>query len=130
MEEKRVRAVDLVDVFVYLVVLCAFTQLFPEVISESFLTSLATAILLKVVLEVIVWAKGRVIGRIKGALTRRARVTAALALPVLAAGSKALILWLTDIVFGDAVHLGGFWAVTLLVLSLMLARALVRRVVS
>lgn len=129
-KRRKLRAIDLVDVLVYLVVLCAFTQLFPEVISESFLTSLATAMLLKIVLEGIMWAKERVIGRIRGADTRRRKVIAALALPVLGAGSKALILWLTDVLLGDAVYLGGFWAVTLLVITLMAARALVRKFVS
>ena len=67
----RLRATDLVDVFVYLVVLGAFIQLFPSVIAESFLLAL---------------------------------------------------------LFGDAVRLGGFWAVTLLVAVLTLARGLVRSV--
>lgn len=33
----RLRPIDIVDVFVYLVVLGVFIQLFPAVISESFL---------------------------------------------------------------------------------------------
>lgn len=49
--EVRVRPIDLVDVLAYLVVLGVFIQLFPEVISESFLLALLTAILLKLVLE-------------------------------------------------------------------------------
>lgn len=124
----RLRALDLVDVLVYLIVLCTFVQLFPDVISESFLMSLATAVLLKVALEVIIWAKERVIRRIKAADTRARKVLSALTLPVLGAGSKALILWLTDALFGDAVYLGGFWAVTLLVITLMVARSFVRKV--
>jgi len=124
----RLRAVDLVDVFVYLIVLCTFVQLFPDVISESFLVSLATAVLLKIALEGVIWAKNRVVRRIRGAHTRARKVAAALVLPVLGAGSKALILWLTDVLFGDAVYLGGFWSVTLLVITLMIARSLVRRV--
>ncbi len=130
MKLPRLRAVDLVDVLVYLTVLCTFTQLLPEVISESFLTSLATAILLKVALECVIWAKERVVARVKGADTRGGKVLAALGLPVLGAGSKALILWLTDLLFGDAVYLGGFWAVTLLVITLMAGRALVRAVIT
>ncbi len=105
-----------------------FTQLFPTVISETFLASLVTAILLKVALEGVIWVKGRIVRRIKDSKTRRARFTAAVSLPILGAGSKALILWLTDVILGDAVYLGGFWAVTLLVITLMAARALVRRI--
>jgi hypothetical protein len=36
-------------------------------------------------------------------------------------GSKFL-LWLEDLLFGDAVSLGGFWSVTLLVVALTGAR--------
>ena len=43
------------------------------------------------------------------------------------AASKLLVLELLDLVFGDAVYLGGFFLVTLLVLTLTLARAAVRR---
>jgi len=39
----RIRATDPVDVFAYTVALCTFTQLVPQVLSESFLTSLTTA---------------------------------------------------------------------------------------
>ncbi|MEU8221740.1 hypothetical protein [Kribbella sp. NPDC048915] len=126
MSVRRLRAVDLVDVFVYTVVLCAFVQLVPKVISESFLMSLGTAVLMKLVLEGVVKVKSILVGRIKAATRLRGRVGASLGLVAASAGSKALILWLTDVVFGDAVMLGGFFAVTTLVVSLMLARAGVR----
>lgn len=42
-------------------------------------------------------------------------------------GSKFLVLELVDLVFGDAVRLGGFFAVTALIIVLMLARGGVRR---
>ncbi len=130
MKSLRVRAVDLVDILVYLVVLSLFVQLFPEVISESFVVSLLTAILLKLALEAIVWAKVRIVQRIKGADTTRGRLVASASLVALSALSKALILWLTDVVLGDNVHLGGFWSVTLLVVALMACRALLRRLVA
>ncbi len=129
MQATRIKAVDLVDVLVYLIVLGTFAQLFPKIISESFLTSLVTAILLKLVLEVVVRVKTRIVGRMKNAETPRVKTVSAVSLVVVAAGSKALILWLTDAVLGDAVYLGGFFAVTLLVVTLMLARAGVRRVI-
>ena len=49
-------------------------------------------------------------------------VTLGLILP----GSKFLVLWLTKLVFGSSVMLGGFLAVTGLVVTLMAARGLVR----
>ncbi len=116
--------------FVYTVVLCTFTQLFPQVISESFLASLVTAILLKLVLEIVVRVKTRIVARLKGADSARVRAVSGASLILVAAGSKALILWLTDLVLGDAVSLGGYLAVTVLVVTLMLARAGVRRVIA
>lgn len=129
MPRLRIAAIHLVDVLVYLVVLSTFAQLFPRVISESFLTSLATAILLKLVLEIVLRLKTRIVSNIRSADTRRGKVISGATLILVAAGSKALILWLTALVLGDAVYLGGYFAVTLLVVTLMLARAGVRAIV-
>lgn len=41
-----------------------------------------------------------------------------------------LVLELVDVVFGDAVQLGGFFLVTLLIVVLMLARGATRRLLS
>ena len=46
---------------------------------------------------------------------------------MVAAGSKLVVLELVNLVFGDAVSLGGFIPVTLLVVALLLSRAAVRR---
>jgi hypothetical protein len=43
-----------------------------------------------------------------------------------AAGSKLVVLELVDLVFGDAVSLGGFLSVTLLVAVLLASRSAVR----
>lgn len=123
----RIRPIELVDVLVYLVVLGAFVQLFPEVISESFLLSLLTAILLKLVLEVVLWAKKKIVHRIRTAETPAVRVINALTLLLVLPGSKFLVLELVALAFGDAVRLGGFFQVTALIIVLMLARGGVRR---
>ena len=94
---------------------------------ESFTLSLLTAILLKVALEVVIALKSRVIKRFHAATTRRGRIAAALSLWVVAAGSKLVVLELVALVFRDAVSLGGFIPVTLLVVTLLLSRAAVRR---
>ena len=122
----RITPVDIVDVFVYVVVLCLFVQFIPTVITESFATSLLTAIVLKVVLEIVLAAKRAVVGRLRSASGVGARVIAIATLLLLLPGSKFVVLWLTEVLFGDAVHLGGFWPVTALVLVLTLARAGVR----
>ena len=117
----------MVDVFVYVVVLNLTIEYVPSVISESFTLSLLTAVLLKVALEVVIVLKGKVVERLRAATTRRAKLAAALSLWAVAAGSKLVVLELVDLVFGDAVSLGGFIPVTLLVLALLGSRAVVRR---
>jgi hypothetical protein len=118
---------DVVDVFVYVVVLNLAVEYVPSVISEGFTLSLLTAILLKVALELILILKGRVVNRVRGATTRSGKVAFALLLWLVAVGSKVVVLELVDLVFGDAVTLGGFISVTLLVIALLGARAGVRR---
>lgn len=125
----RLRPIDLVDVFVYLVVLGVFIQLFPAVISETFLLALLTAVLLKVVLEVVLWLKKRVIARIRASSTALTRTVNIVALVLILPGSKFVVLLLVDLVFGEEVRLGGFFAVTALIIVLTLARAGVRRLV-
>lgn len=115
--------------FVYVVVLNLAIEYFPQVISEGFTLSLLTAVLLKLALEVVIVLKGWALARFRGAITVRAKVTAGLLLWLAAAGSKIAVLELVALVFGDAVSLGGFVSVTLLVVSLLLSRAAVRRLV-
>ncbi|WP_322409774.1 hypothetical protein [Microbacterium invictum] len=126
----RIRPIDLVDVLVYLVVLGTFIQLFPAVISETFLLAVLTAILLKLVLEVVLWAKKRVMVRIRGAQTWQTRTVSVVTLVLLMPGSKFVVLWLVDLVFGASVRLGGFFPVTVLIITLMLARGVVRRLLA
>lgn len=125
----RLRAVDVVDVFVYLIVLGLFTQFLPSVITESFIVSLLTAVLFKLALEVIAVLKTRILDRIRASRTPAGKTLNAVLLVALGAGSKFVILWLTDLVFGDAVQLGGFVSVTLLIVVLMAARLGIRLLV-
>jgi hypothetical protein len=126
----RVRPVDLVDVFVYLVVLGFFIQFFPAVISESFSLALATAIVLKVVLEIVLRLKKRIVGRIRETNRAAIRTVNALALLLVLPGSKFVVLELVDWIFGGRVYLGGFVPVTVLIIVLMLARGWVRRLIA
>jgi hypothetical protein len=123
----RTRPADVIDVFVYTVVLNLAVEYVPAVLSEGFTLSLLTAVLLKVALEIVLRAKGWVLERYRAASTPRGKVAAGLGLWVVAAGSKLVVLKLVDIVFGDKVSLGGFVPVTLLVVALLLARGDVRR---
>ena len=124
----RARPADVIDVFVYVVVLNLAIEYVPSVISESFTLSLLTAVLLKVALEGVIHLEHRISTRRRAADTRRAKFTAAVSLWVLAAGNKLVVLELVDLVFGDSVSLGGFIPVTLIVVALLGSRAAVRRV--
>ena len=125
-DRLRPRPTDVVDVFVYVVVLNVAIEYVPAVISEGFTLSLLTAVVLKLALEVAIWLKGHVVRRLRAASTWPVRVVLGVALWVVAAGSKFLVLVLVDVVFGDAVSLGGFVSVTTLILTLLLCRAAVR----
>lgn len=127
---SRIKAVDIVDVFVYTVVLGLFVQFFPAVIAESFVLTLLTAVLLKLTLEVVVAAKSWVLSRIRLADTRGGKLANGALLLVVMPGSKFLVLELTALVFGDAVQLGGFLQVTALIVALMLARGAARRLLA
>ncbi|QKT07459.1 hypothetical protein HUN08_09825 [Gordonia sp. X0973] len=127
---RWVAAADIVDVFVYVIVLNLAAQYLPAVIAETFTLSLLTAILLKAVLEVVIAVKGRVKFRLKAATGPAGKVGGALLLWFLLAASKFVVLELVALVFGDRVSLGNFWSVTGLILVLMLARAGVRRLLA
>jgi hypothetical protein len=118
---------DVIDLFVYVVVLNLAIEYKPSVISESFTLSLLTAALLKLALELVILLKGEILTRLHAADTRRAKLAAGVSLWVVAAGSKLVVLELVDLVFGDAVSLGGFIPVTVLVIALLASRAAVRR---
>jgi hypothetical protein len=118
---------DVVDVFVYVVVLNLAAEYTPDVIAESFTTSLLTAVLLKLVLEVVLVIKNRAKGRLKAATTPVGKALGAVSLWLVLVGSKFVVLELEDLLFGDAVSLGGFVSVTLLIVVLLLARSGVRR---
>jgi hypothetical protein len=122
----RARSADIIDVFVYVVVLNLAIEYLPAVISEGFTLSLLTAALLKLALEVVLLLKGRILAAMKAADSRLAKAGIALLLWVVAAGSKLVVLALVDLVFGDKVSLGGFVSVTLLVVVLLLSRSAVR----
>jgi hypothetical protein len=121
------RRANVIDLFVYVVVLNLAIEYIPSVISESFTLSLLTAALLKISLELVLLLKSHVVARFHAANTRRGKLVAALALWAVAAGSKLVVLKLVDIVFGDDVSLGGFVPVTALVITLLVSRAAVRR---
>lgn len=126
MRRRLVDPLHVVDVFVYVTVLNLAAQFVPGVVVETFAMSLVTAVLLKLVLEVVLRAKTWIVGRIRTASTLPRRLVSFGMLALVLPGSKLVLLWLEDVVLGDAVALGGFFSVTLLVIALTLARFGVR----
>lgn len=127
---RIIAAEDVVDVFVYVVVLNLATQFFPRVFTESFTVSILTALMLKVVLEAVLKVKKQVKGILDRASGAVSKILGGLSLWVILAGSKFLVLKIEDLLFGDRVELGGFFAVTGLIVVLMLAREGTRRLLT
>lgn len=123
----RISPADVVDIFVYVVVLNLAAEYLPLVITETFTLSLLTALVLKITLEVVVAVKDRVKQRFKNATSLPAKVGSAALLWLVLVGSKFLVLELIAALFADRVQLGGFFSVTGLIVVLLLARAGVRR---
>lgn len=125
--QKRLASVTM-DVLVYTVVLNLFVEYAASVIIDSFTISVLTAVVLKVVLDVILAFEHRVSEFFKRFEGTAAKVMRFLAVWGILFGSKFVILEVVDIVFGDHVELGGFLMVILLVLAMMIARELVNRI--
>lgn len=116
------------DVLVFTVVLNLFVEYAESVVIDSFSISVLTAIVLKVILDVILAFEHRVsefFGRFEGTL---ARVVDFLAVWAILFGSKFVILEVVDIMFGEHVELGGFLMVIAIVVAMMIARELVGRI--
>ena len=118
------------DYLVYVVVLNLFVQFVPNVITESFSVSLLTAALLLLVLHVVSLVKTPLKARFKASSSGVRKVLVGLALWLVLVGSKFVVLELVDRVFGDRVSLGGFVSVTGLILVLLFARDLARRLLA
>lgn len=127
---RRISPADVVDVFVYVIVLNIAAEYWPAVIAESFTASLVTAVVLKVVLEVVVLLKGWLKDRFRTATTRAGSLLALLLLWAVLVGSKVVVLKLEALLFGDYVSLGGFVSVTALIVVMLLARSGIRRLLT
>lgn len=115
------------DVLIYTVVLNLVVEYVDTVVIDSFTISVLTAVLLKVLLDIVMGFEHRVRGffaRREGAIYR---VMGAMALLTILFLGKLFILEVVDIVFGDHVELGHFIEVVVLVLALMVTRRLVGR---
>jgi hypothetical protein len=110
------------DVLIDVVVINLFVEYAPNVIIESFSTSLVTALLLKLLLDATLGLKRSVIARFGQREGMRWRVATAAAIWAILFLSKFVIIEVTAVVFGDSVQLGGFFGIVVLILAMLGAR--------
>jgi hypothetical protein len=115
------------DVLVYTAVLNLFVEHVDNVVIDSFTISLLTAVLLKILLDIVMRAEHLVKGFWGDKEGRLASILGVVSLMATLFLGKLLILWAVDAVFGDHVNLGHFIEVVALVLALMITRELVHR---
>lgn len=114
------------DVLIYTVVLNLFVEYVDAVVIDSFTISILTAILLKILLDVVMRFEHRVhhyFAQKEGAFFKVAGTVSLFAILFL---GKLFILEAVNFVFGDHVELGHFIEVLALVLALMITRRLVQ----
>jgi len=111
------------DVLIYIIVLNLFVEYNPKIIIDSFTISIFTAVLLKILLEIILKLEHKV-----SEMFKSYKVLRILLVWLILFGSKFLILEVVDFVFGEHVELGKFLDVILLVITLMVAREVIQRI--
>jgi hypothetical protein len=113
------------DVLVYTIVLNLFVEYNDAIIIDSFTISIFTAVLLKVLLDVLVGFEHRVRAWFAAREGTFYRIAGPVTVFAILFGSKFLILEIVDIVFGDHVELGHFIDVVLLIITMIVARRLI-----
>jgi heme-degrading monooxygenase HmoA len=116
------------DVLVYVVVLNLFVEFVDAIVIESFWISILTAVLLQALLTVVVGLESHVGAFFEHMGSTWSRVTEVVAKFVILFTSKLLILEIVNFVFGDQVELGHFVDVLVLIIAMMGATAIVRRI--
>ena len=116
------------DILVYLVVLNLWVEFAEEVIIDSFAVSILTAVLLWVMLQLIEGLAHRVGEFFSAKPSRLAHVIGWVSVLTILFASKFLIIAVVGAVFGDSAVLGHFVEVILIVLTMMIARAVVDQV--
>lgn len=122
--QQRRYASWMTDVFIYTIVLNLFVEYNDAIIIDSFTISIFTAVVLKVMLDLLTSVEHRA----KGFVGRYSKTLAFVTTWAILFLSKFVILEVIDFVFGEHVELGHFLDVLLLVITMMVARELTRRV--
>lgn len=126
-ENQRRFGATMTDVLIYIVVLNLFVEYAGSVVIDSFTISIFTAILLKILLDLVLALEHRVSEYFKRKDRPISKVLRVVSVWGILFLSKFVILEVVDVVFGDHVSLGSFWMVIAIVLSMMIARELFAR---
>ena len=116
------------DVLIYIVVLNLFVEYVSKIVIDSFTISIFTAILLKVLLDVILGLEHKVAHFFEARPGNLSKFLRIMSTWLILFVSKFLILEVVDLVFGEHVELGKFVHVLSLVIALMVAREVVQRI--
>ena len=129
MNRNQARFADwMADVLVYIVVLNLFVEYVDAIVIDSFTISIFTAILLKLMLDLLTGVEHRVhhyFQQREGAVFTALGWLSVFAILFL---GKLLILEVVDIVFGDHVELGHFLDVVLLIIAMIATRLVVQKI--
>lgn len=121
---QRYYADFMMDVLVYTVVLNLFVEYADAIVIDSFTVSLLTAIVMKLMIDLI----NALVRRVKGYFDAKEgnvpRVLFGLSAWAIMFASKILILLVVQVIFEEDVDLGGFVDVLALVIAMMAARRL------
>ena len=112
------------DVLIYTIVLNLFVEYVDAVVIDSFTISILTAVLLKVLLDVVMRVEHHVHSYFAGKEGAFFKVAGTVSLFAILFLGKLFILEVVNLVFGDHVELGHFIEVVALVLALMITRRL------
>lgn len=111
------------DILIYIIVLNLFVEHNAKITIDSFTISIFTAILLKILLEVILRFEHRLSDALKSY-----KVIRVILIWMILFGSKFLILEAVNLVFGDHVILGSLLDVVFLIIVLLASREIIKRI--
>jgi len=111
------------DTLIYTVILNLFDEYWDAITIESFTISILTAMVLKVLLDILAKAETQA----HHYVGQYSKVLGILAMWAILFLGKLIILEVVDLIFGDEVELGHLLDVIVLVLTLMVGRELMRR---
>ncbi|NQU36030.1 MAG: hypothetical protein HQ526_00355 [Actinobacteria bacterium] len=115
------------DVLIYTTVLNLFVEYRPSVIVESFTISILTAVLFKILLDLVMGFEERVHAYFAAKTGAIYRVLGPASIFAILFFGKLVVLQAVHLVFGDAVVLGSLPQEVILILSLMITRELIHR---